>query len=115
MTGLHKFFEAFYDGVGTAATQWALNLGQFTSVFSPILDDLAAIDREKQTLDVVLLVTGVLAVALFEVIVRRSVRRLPSNDTNGLVVGPLFVPFQGPSQLDCRQQGGQRFQDRILS
>lgn len=69
MEGLHQILEAFWTGVTASVGIINGNVGEFTKDFSPITDELAAIAHEKLVLDIILIVVGVAAVALFEAFV----------------------------------------------
>ena len=71
MEGLHQILEAFNTGIIAAVGIVDANIDQFTKDFSPITAELAAIQHQKIVLDIILIVVGVAAVALFEAFVSR--------------------------------------------
>lgn len=72
MSGLHQVLEAFNAAVLGAFSVLNSQMDSFVEEFSPIADEIAAIQKLKEDLDMVQLLVGATAVFTFEAAVRRK-------------------------------------------
>lgn len=61
--------QLFSSGLDKAISQVGLHSDDWVQSFSPLPAELAAIQKEKLTLDIILIIVGVVATALFELVI----------------------------------------------
>lgn len=61
--------QLFSSGIDKAIGQVGLLRDDWVQAFTPLTAELAAIQKEKIKLDIILIIVGVLAVALFELVI----------------------------------------------
>lgn len=61
--------QLFSSGIDKAIGQVSLLSDDWVQAFTPLTAELAVIQKEKLTLDIILIIVGVLAVALFELVI----------------------------------------------